>query len=125
DHVEHGGLAGPVRTEQPHRFAPPQLETDAADDGTFLETLHHLGDDEPAGESRIDVPGWRALRGMRGGSVSLCGDCPAAWERQQFAHYPFRSELKRRPVNIPRSSEWLRAHLRDERILGVPAIILL
>ncbi len=100
NHVEHGGLAGAVRPQQPDGLAAAQIETDAADDGALLEALDHGANGEQA-DGGLGLGPWRMVERFRGDRARLCGDCLATWERQQFAHYPFRSlEVKRRPVNI-------------------------
>ena len=132
DHVEHGGLAGAVRPEQSDRFAAADVEADAADDGALLEALDHGADGQPAG-ARIGPGSRRMVDRLRGSGSPLCGDCLAAWERQQFAHYPFRSlALKRRPVNISsspetglgRSAKSATAHRRASPSAGVSSLAL-
>ena len=88
DHVEHGGLAGAVRPKQPDSLAAADIETDAADDGALLEALDHGADGEAA-DGRIGLGlGYDRLAAW---VVPALAECLAAWKRQQFAHYPFRS----------------------------------
>src|SRR4029079_9607627 len=100
DHIEHGGLARAVRPEQSDRLAAAEVETNAADDGALLEALDHGANGETA-DAWIGVVARPMVEWLCGGHALLGGDCLAAWERQQLAHYPFRSPTLKRPrVNI-------------------------
>src|SRR5690606_42039210 len=49
DHVEAGGLAGAVRTQQPGHFAARQAQADALDHRPAAERLADIVDDEAFG----------------------------------------------------------------------------
>src|SRR5262249_9356028 len=59
DHVEHGGLAGTVGTEQAHRFAATGLQAHSLDHHAAAIALLHVDDREPAwaaiGHARLVV----------------------------------------------------------------------
>src|SRR6185437_15426448 len=84
DHVEHGGFAGAIRPEQPHRLAAVELEAHAANHYALLEAFDDVADGQPANSGIGSRPRGRdgLLRGDHG---PLCGNCWAAWKRPQFA----------------------------------------